>query len=95
MVQLNFLCDHGFGFNDFFSLFLHDNIPYIAAGFFFGRCKINMAAFFLNVSRELLQIIIQVLQGMLADLLACGPPLLPISKCGGGGEAPGLETILC
>ncbi|MNY38975.1 hypothetical protein D3C86_1736350 [compost metagenome] len=51
MVHFNFLGDHRFGFDDFFSFFLDDNIPDIAACFFFSFGKINMSALFLNVIR--------------------------------------------
>ncbi|MNI40644.1 hypothetical protein D3C73_948750 [compost metagenome] len=51
MVHFNFLGDHRFGFDDFFSILLYDDVPDIAARVFFGFGKIDVSALFLNVIR--------------------------------------------
>ena len=93
MVDVDFFGDHGFALYHFLSATVFEDLDDLLHSFFVGLCKVDMGAGFFCVFSELGQVIVEIVENVVADAACFFAQIFPFRYFIDEGSALAVENV--
>lgn len=93
MVDVDFFGDHGFALYHFLSATVFKDLDDLLHSFFVGLCEINVGTSFFSIFSELGQVIVEIVENVVADAACFFAQIFPFRYFIDEGSALAVENI--